>query len=82
MNGKQAKRIRKAARVIAVQWLKTLMSKEEADKITISNFENYMPKDTHTYYHGNLKLLPYSFKWFCKRVKGMGLEATLERIRT
>jgi len=80
MNGKQAKRQRKVASAIAIQWLSTLMSEQEHSPITLKNFKRYMPKDTHTYYNGNFKLLPYSFKWFCKRVKQMGMETTLERI--
>lgn len=82
MNGKQSKRQRKVANGIAVQWLKTLVSAEEAAEITVSNFQKYMPKDTHTNYNGQLKLLPYSYKWFCKRVKQMGRETTLGRIES
>jgi hypothetical protein len=80
MNGKQAKRIRRTAERIMVQWLQTLVSAEEAWKINETNLRKYLPKNTHTYYDGDFKQLPYTYKWFCKRVKQMGLEVTLERI--
>ena len=45
MNNKKAKQIRKQTRCILVEWLKSLLPEEEANKINASNVLKYIPKD-------------------------------------
>mgnify|MGYP000447940281 CR=1 FL=1 len=47
MNGRVAKKHRRAADKVALAWLKTLVSEEEAKVYTIKNFKGYLTKTTH-----------------------------------
>ena len=49
VNTKQMKPIRRKARVILVEWLKTLLNKEEQDKVNVKNILGLMPNQTHYY---------------------------------
>ena len=49
MNSKQMKPIRRKARHILVQWLQSLLSKEEANKINYKNVFDFIPNQTHYY---------------------------------
>jgi predicted pyridoxine 5'-phosphate oxidase superfamily flavin-nucleotide-binding protein len=69
MNGKQEKKIRAKAKAITVDWLKSLMNKEEADKITIKNYANKMPRQTHFLLEGTIYLNSFHLKWVVKRIK-------------
>ena len=63
------KPIRRKARVILVEWLKTLLNKEEQDKVNVKNILGLMPNQTH-YYHGDtFRLQPWSYKWIVKKLK-------------
>ena len=58
---------------MALEWLKTLVSKEEAEQINSNNFISLMPKQTHIMNEGQMRLMPNSIKWFYKRVKEYGV---------
>ena len=47
MNRKKSKKISKQSKLIMVEWLSSLLSEEEASKITTKNCLNFMPKQTH-----------------------------------
>jgi len=69
MNPKRMKRIRSKAKALLVEWLHSLLSKEEASKINIKNVLNFMPYQTHYMAHGTLRLQPWSYKWIVKKLK-------------
>ena len=71
MNGKKAKEIRRHARFMLLTWLKTMVTPEEAEKITLKNFKNYLPKEGHVYANRKFLLSAYSFKWFVKKIKNI-----------
>ena len=47
MNDKQMSKIRNKAKHLLVEWLTSLLSKEEASKITFKNVLNFLPNQTH-----------------------------------
>ena len=68
MNGSKAKSIRRHAKQILIDWLRTMVSDEEAKKITLDNFKDYLPKEKHVFANRKLLLSAYSFKWFVKKI--------------
>ena len=63
------KPIRRKAKHILVEWLQSLLTKEEASKINYKNVFQFMPNQTH-YYHGDtFRLQPLSYKWIVKKLK-------------
>jgi hypothetical protein len=69
MNTKQMSKIRRKAKHILVEWLQSLLTKEEASKINYKNVFAFMPNQTH-YYHGDtFRLQPWSYKWIVKKLK-------------
>lgn len=54
MNKKKLKQLRKRIRPLQVEWLKSLLKKEEADKVTIENVSSFYQKILTTLDRGNL----------------------------
>lgn len=71
MNGRKAKSIRAHGDLLSVQWLKSLLSEEEGDKINIKNVVSKMPTQTHIFLKGKRKLSAYSSKWMYKKIKNI-----------
>tara|TARA_R110000782_G_scaffold164120_7_gene256119 strand:+ start:404 stop:712 length:309 start_codon:yes stop_codon:yes gene_type:complete len=69
MNSKKMSKIRNKAKHILVEWLMSLLSKEEGEKITFKNVFNFIPDKTHYYQGSTIKLQPWSFKWIVKKLK-------------
>tara|TARA_R110000822_G_scaffold24946_10_gene75691 strand:- start:899 stop:1183 length:285 start_codon:yes stop_codon:yes gene_type:complete len=68
MNGKKAKRIRKQASIIIVDWLQSLLSDEEGQKINTKNYINFMPKQTHFMAQRTMHLNAYHPKWIGNKI--------------
>ena len=68
MNGRKAKRIRKHSEVIIVNWLRTLLSKEEGQKITTKNYTDFMPTQTHYTAQRTVYLNAYHPKWIVNKI--------------
>lgn len=71
MSGKQEKRIRAQARVVTVEWLKSLVNEEDAASISLDNYKRLMPNQKHIYLRRCLRLQAYSLKWMVKRIKNI-----------
>ena len=69
MNGRKAKSIRQHAKQMLIDWLRTMVSDEEAKKITVDNFVDYLPAEKHVFANRKMLLSAYSFKWFVKKIK-------------
>jgi len=69
MNSKKIKQIRSKAKHILVEWLQSLLNKEEAEKINYKNVFDFIPNQTHYYQGSTIKLQPWSFKWIVKKLK-------------
>ena len=69
MNGKKAKQIRKKSRQLVVDWLQTMLVKEEVKKLSVDNIEKYLPNETHFYANIKLMFSAYTPRWFAQRIK-------------
>jgi|TARA_R100000951_G_scaffold107414_1_gene102744 hypothetical protein len=69
MNGRQAKKIRRQAKELTVEWLQSLLPEAELEKITTKNFKDYMPEQTHVFANNKIMLSSFSHKWFNKKLK-------------
>ena len=69
MNGKKSKEIRRHAKVMLLDWLKDMVTPEQAKDINEKNFKDYLPKEGHVFANRKFLLSAYSFKWFVKIVK-------------
>ena len=69
MNGRQAKKLRRQAKELTVEWLQSLLPEEEAERITTKNFKDYMPEQTHVFANKRIMLSSFSQKWFNKKLK-------------
>ena len=69
MNTKGMSKIRNKAKAILVEWLKTLLSKEEQKKVNIKNILTLLPNQTHYFSGETFRLQPWSYKWVVKKLK-------------
>ena len=69
MNGRKAKAIRKKALEILYEWIKTMVSPEEAKKLTYTKALELLPDETHVYANRQLFLSAFSFKWIIKKIE-------------
>ena len=69
MNGRKAKRIRRHANKLVLEWLKTMLTDEEAKKLNPKNMDKYMPEQTHFFANRSLHISAYTSRWFQQRIK-------------
>jgi len=69
MNGKKAKRIRRHANQLVFEWLKTMLTDEEAKKLNSKNMAEYMPEQTHFFANRSIHISAYTPRWFQQRIK-------------
>ena len=68
MNRKKSKRIRHHSESLLVSWMKQLLEKEEADKITINTYKSFMPQQTHFMAQRTMHLNAYHPKWIVNKI--------------
>lgn len=71
MNRKIIKQINKQVGPILVAWLKTLVSEEEAKMITLNNYKELLPDQTHVFSNNKFFLSTFSPRWVRKKLKGL-----------
>ena len=69
MNGRKAKRIRRHANKLVLEWLKTMLTDEEAKKLNPKIMDKYMPEQTHFFANRSIHLSAYTPRWFQQRIK-------------
>ena len=69
MNGRKAKKIRRHANKLVLEWLKTMLTDEEAKKLNPKNMDKYMPEQTHFFANRSIHLSAYTPRWFQQRIK-------------
>ena len=47
MNNKKVKKLRKLIKPIQVEWMKSLLSKEEADKVSLETIDKLLPDEKY-----------------------------------
>lgn len=69
MNRKQSKRIKKHSEALQLEWLRGLLTEEEAAKVTQENFKSMLPKQTHIWARGTIHNSFYTMKWLTIKIK-------------
>ena len=69
MNSKVAKQYRKKAKSLTVEWIKSLIPEAEAKKVTVENFQDYMPDQKYVYANKKFILSAFSERWFYQQLK-------------
>ena len=69
MNSKRSTQINRHVRVLLTAWLKDMLPPEEAEKISIKNFLQYLPDERYYVNHMRLNLNSYHPKWVKKYIK-------------
>ena len=70
MSGKRSKQIRRQAKQMFIDWLRTMTPEgEEPTKINKKNMHLFLPEQTHFYSNRQLRLSAYTLKWFEKKLK-------------
>ena len=81
MNVKKLKKIRKRIKPLQVEWIKSLLIKEEAEKVTIENLDLLLPEQTHYFgANGSIYLSYMTDKWVMKILKRYPYINTLEEL--
>jgi hypothetical protein len=52
-----------------VEWLQSLLSEEEGAAITVKNYKQFMPEQTHVFANQKILLNAYHPKWIAKKIK-------------
>ena len=69
MNSKKAKHVRRRAKELMVDWIKSMIPEDQHQDITVENLDKYMPYQTHIYANRKVILSAYSYRWFIKKIK-------------
>ena len=69
MSQKTNRELRRKVKQIQVEWMHTLLPKEEADKITIKNIEEVLPKQQYYVSNRTMYLSFMNTKWVLKYLK-------------
>ena len=69
MNSKKAKQIRRHAKQLMLEWLRSVVSDEEAKKVDIKNIQDYVPDQTHIYANKSFRVSAYTLRWFAQGIK-------------
>lgn len=69
MNRRTSKAITKKAKLILVEWMKTLIPEEDSNKINTSNILSYTPEQEYYLKKRTRCLNSYHIKWVRKHIK-------------
>jgi len=69
VNQKTMKKINRQVEVISVQWLKSIMPEEEADKINIKNFRQFLNQTSHYFKEKQFFNSAFTEKWTRNKLK-------------
>ena len=69
MSEKKIKQLRKRVKPLQVEWLKSLLTENQAKDITVDNVEGLLPDQTHVFGGGQMHLSYMTDKWVMKMLK-------------
>ena len=69
MNAKRMKKIRRLVKPIQVEWVRSLLNEQEAQKVNLSNIDTMLSKQTHFMVKGTMYLSAMTDKWIVKYIK-------------
>jgi hypothetical protein len=65
----KTKQVRKLSKQFVVEWLKSMLTEEEQKKVSVDNYEKYLPEEKHFYANNKLMVSAYTPRWFAQRIK-------------
>ena len=69
MNARKSRQVHQRTRELLVEWVKTMVPEEEAEKVTLSNLHLLLPNENHFFANNKIFLNTYSFRWIKKGIK-------------
>lgn len=69
MNQKKVKALRRKVKPFRVEWLKTLLSEEEGERVSIDNIDDLAPTKDYYATKGTIRLSFMTPKWIMKTLK-------------
>jgi len=69
MNQKTMKKINRQVKVISVEWLQSIMPEEEAEKINLKNYKQYLNQTSHYFKDKQFFNSAFTEKWTRNRLK-------------
>ena len=83
MNVKKLKKLRKRIKPLQVEWLKSLLKKEEAEQVFVDNIDLLLPEQTHYFgASGSVYLSYMTDKWIMKILKDNPNITTYKELET
>ena len=82
MNKRKLKEINRHTEFLFKEWVKTLVSEEEALKVDDADYRDLVPDEYHALVEGTLRLSPNSPRWIKKKLKSTCLNNPLVDIRS
>ena len=71
MNKKTIKKINRQVPIVLVDWLRSLVDKEEHSKITVDTYKKYLPELQYISVGGTYVLGQFSERWTNRMIKKM-----------
>lgn len=65
----KTKQVRKLSKQFVVEWLQSMLTEEEQKKVSVDNYEKYLPEEKHFYANNKLMVSAYTPRWFAQRIK-------------
>ena len=65
----KTKQVRKLSKEFVVEWLQSMLTEEEQKKVSVDNYEKYLPEERHFYANNKLMVSAYTPRWFAQRIK-------------
>jgi|TARA_R110000764_G_scaffold119627_2_gene207434 hypothetical protein len=69
MNSKVCKKISRQSKIILLEWVKSLVSDEEKEKVTAANLASLLPDSNYFYVRRQIRVSFYSPQWVRKSIK-------------
>tara|TARA_R110000803_G_scaffold190288_1_gene252804 strand:- start:597 stop:896 length:300 start_codon:yes stop_codon:yes gene_type:complete len=69
MNSKVCKKISRQSKIILLEWVKSLVSDEEKEKVTADNLASLLPDTNYFFVNRQIRVSFYSPQWVRKSIK-------------
>ena len=69
MSSKKDRRISQRTKELLIEWVKSMLPEEEAEKVNLQNIQSLLPKENHYFANNKIYLNTYSLKWIKNGIK-------------
>lgn len=80
MNRRISKKVKQKSILFVVEWLKSMLVDEEKEKVSVHNYKNYLPQETHIYANKQLMVSSFTPRWFAKKIKKLLKAKPIDKI--